>query len=272
VHVQFLEIYGEDIRDLLDPTKTSKVTIRETAEGEVFVSGAREEVVSSAAQMMKTLDDGTRHRMTASTLMNMSSSRSHAIFTVFLEHTIHTSAVVTMGALGADATSTNGTNGKGTNGPSLASLSSDQAGQMDTHPTSDGPQTMHSREIRRCKFTFVDLAGSERAKRTGAQGQQLKEGIDINKGLLALGNVISALGDDTKRGKVHVPYRVSKITRILQVRGVGEMSVGVMSVFRVTVTVTGILAVSMFAVVTAVTDTVHSYSQYNRSRNHRYCQ
>ena len=216
VHVQFLEIYGEDIRDLLDPTKTSKVTIRETAEGEVFVSGAREEVVSSAAQMMKTLDDGTRHRMTASTLMNISSSRSHAIFTVFLEHTIHTSAVVTVGNLGIENTS----GGKGSNGPLLSS-SSDHNGQTDTTATAasaeDGPsQTMHSREIRRCKFTFVDLAGSERAKRTGAQGLQLKEGIDINKGLLALGNVISALGDDTKRGKVHVPYRVSKITRILQ--------------------------------------------------------
>lgn len=71
-------------------------------------------------------------------------------------------------------------------------------------------------EIRKSKFHFVDLAGSERAKRTGAQGVQLREGIDINKGLLALGNVISALGDDTKRGKVHVPYRDSKLTRILQ--------------------------------------------------------
>jgi DNA repair exonuclease SbcCD ATPase subunit len=71
-------------------------------------------------------------------------------------------------------------------------------------------------EVRKSKFHFVDLAGSERAKRTGAQGHQLKEGIDINKGLLALGNVISALGDDTKRGKVHVPYRDSKLTRILQ--------------------------------------------------------
>jgi kinesin family protein 4/21/27 len=77
VFVQFLEIYGEDIKDLLDHTKTSKVTIRETAAGEVFVSGAREEVVNSAAQMMKTLEDGTRHRTTASTLMNQSSSRSH---------------------------------------------------------------------------------------------------------------------------------------------------------------------------------------------------
>lgn len=72
-------------------------------------------------------------------------------------------------------------------------------------------------EVRKCKFRFVDLAGSERAKRTGAQGTQLKEGIDINKGLLALGNVISALGDDTKKGKVFVPYRDSKLTRILQV-------------------------------------------------------
>jgi hypothetical protein len=72
-------------------------------------------------------------------------------------------------------------------------------------------------EVRKCKFHFVDLAGSERAKRTGAEGIRLREGIDINKGLLALGNVISALGDEQKRGKVHVPYRDSKLTRILQV-------------------------------------------------------
>lgn len=71
-------------------------------------------------------------------------------------------------------------------------------------------------EVRRSKFHFVDLAGSERIKRTKAQGVQLKEGIDINKGLLALGNVISALGDEQKRGRVHVPYRDSKLTRILQ--------------------------------------------------------
>lgn len=42
------------------------------------------------------------------------------------------------------------------------------------------------------------------------------QGVDINKGLLTLGNVISALGDDTKRGRVHVPYRDSKLTRMLQ--------------------------------------------------------
>ena len=63
------------------------------------------------------------------------------------------------------------------------------------------------------KFHFVDLAGSERAKSTGATGDTFKEGVNINKGLLALGNVIASLTDPTKHG--HVPYRDSKLTRIL---------------------------------------------------------
>jgi kinesin family protein 4/21/27 len=79
------------------------------------------------------------------------------------------------------------------------------------------------------KFHFVDLAGSERLKRTGATGDRAKEGISINCGLvracavgyhvhtlqLALGNVISALGDVSKKAS-HVPYRDSKLTRLLQ--------------------------------------------------------
>jgi hypothetical protein len=75
--VQFIEIYGEDIRDLLDHTKTSKVTIRESVNGDVFVSGAKEEFVGSTVQMAKALEDGSRHRITASTKMNATSSRSH---------------------------------------------------------------------------------------------------------------------------------------------------------------------------------------------------
>lgn len=65
------------------------------------------------------------------------------------------------------------------------------------------------------KFHFVDLAGSERLKRTNAQGERAREGIAINSGLLALGNVISALGDEARRS-THVPYRDSKLTRLLQ--------------------------------------------------------
>ena len=64
------------------------------------------------------------------------------------------------------------------------------------------------------KMHLVDLAGSERLKRTKAEGARLKEGIDINKGLLSLGNVINALAE----GKAHVPYRDSRLTRMLQVR------------------------------------------------------
>jgi hypothetical protein len=69
--------------------------------------------------------------------------------------------------------------------------------------------------LRSSKLQLVDLAGSERAKRTGAEGERMREGIEINKSLLALGNVISALGDQAKRGQF-VPYRDSKLTRILQ--------------------------------------------------------
>ncbi|MFN9900135.1 MAG: hypothetical protein ACK55Z_15365, partial [bacterium] len=65
------------------------------------------------------------------------------------------------------------------------------------------------------KFHFVDLAGSERAKKTGAVGATLKEGININKSLLVLGNVISALSEEGKKGNF-VPYRDSKRTRLLQ--------------------------------------------------------
>ncbi|XP_026314864.1 chromosome-associated kinesin KIF4-like isoform X2 [Hyposmocoma kahamanoa] len=64
------------------------------------------------------------------------------------------------------------------------------------------------------KFHLVDLAGSERIKKTKASGERLKEGVKINQGLLALGNVISALGDGTNRS--FIGYRDSKLTRLLQ--------------------------------------------------------
>ncbi|KAG4943633.1 hypothetical protein JHK85_048279 [Glycine max] len=75
-------------------------------------------------------------------------------------------------------------------------------------PTNDSSDEDMGEEYLSAKLHLVDLAGSERAKRTG---------IHINKGLLALGNVISALGDEKKRKEgVHVPYRDSKLTRLLQ--------------------------------------------------------
>lgn len=64
------------------------------------------------------------------------------------------------------------------------------------------------------KFHFVDLAGSERLKKTGNKGSAMREGININMGLLALGNVIQSLTSEKK--SKHIPYRDSKLTRILQ--------------------------------------------------------
>lgn len=124
---------------------------------------------------------------------------------MFLEHTIHTS--------------TASSNPVGESEEETVEMTQAYKTDEDSDAAQDkGDQKItHSKEVRRCKFHFVDLAGSERAKRTGAQGQQMKEGIDINKGLLALGNVISALGDESRKGKIHVPYRVSKLTRMLQV-------------------------------------------------------
>ncbi|KAG0204908.1 hypothetical protein BGX28_003287 [Mortierella sp. GBA30] len=79
----------------------------------------------------------------------------------------------------------------------------------------DDPEPEGEWIVLHSKFHFVDLAGSERLKRTSAIGDRAKEGISINAGLHALGNVISALGDPSKKAS-HVPYRDSKLTRLLQ--------------------------------------------------------
>ena len=74
--------------------------------------------------------------------------------------------------------------------------------------------------IRVGKLNLVDLAGSERQSKTGATGDRLKEATKINLSLSALGNVISALVDGRPGG--HIPYRDSKLTRLLQVNSVSE--------------------------------------------------
>lgn len=86
-----------------------------------------------------------------------------------------------------------------------------QLGRPATPQDSDGETWVNVTS----KFHFVDLAGSERLKRTAATGDRAKEAVSINAGLSALGNVISALGDPTKKA-THVPYRDSKLTRLLQ--------------------------------------------------------
>ena len=205
VRVQFLELYGEEIRDLLSSSPSSnKLVIRDGVNHnhEPDVVGAIEIKVNNAADAMLCLTRGMLRRVTGATAMNAESSRSHAIMTVIVEQaTLMRSAGGTNIAGRIDGSDGNNTNGEGGGGSSS------------TPPTTNNSQDFESK---RSKFNFVDLAGSERQKRSQAEGIRFKEGIDINKGLLVLGNVISALGDPKKRGKSFVPYRDSKLTRLLK--------------------------------------------------------
>ncbi|KAJ2145992.1 hypothetical protein IW142_002312 [Coemansia sp. RSA 564] len=177
VTVSFLEVYNEDLIDLVARTQSHGVGppifVREDAKGNILWTGVREVRVSSAADALDLLLRGSRERQTGGTRMNEKSSRSHAIYSISLTQTRLRSS------------------------------------DVDGKPHE--PIRLHS------KLHFVDLAGSERLKKTHAVGERQREGISINTGLLALGNVISALGDPNKRGPlVHVPYRESKLTYMLR--------------------------------------------------------
>ncbi|GER49443.1 chromosome-associated kinesin KIF4A [Striga asiatica] len=74
----------------------------------------------------------------------------------------------------------------------------------------------YPKQIIRGKLALVDLAGSERASETNNAGQKLRDGANINRSLLALANCINALGKQQKKGLAYVPYRNSKLTRILK--------------------------------------------------------
>ncbi|KAI8878285.1 kinesin-domain-containing protein [Backusella circina FSU 941] len=179
VKVSFVEIYNEELIDLLNsapPNEKPPVTIREDTKGHIYWTG-------------------TENRATGSTDMNEKSSRSHAIFSVTLKQERYVPS---------------SPNSSRAASPVASKLQSKRVASNANRIPDDGDWI-----ITTSKFHFVDLAGSERLKRTAAEGDRRKEGININAGLLALGNVISALGDPSKRS-THVPYRDSKLTRLLQ--------------------------------------------------------
>lgn len=155
---------------------------------------------------------GTENRATGSTDMNAKSSRSHAIFSVTLKQEKWVpSSTPSQNKASSLATRSNTLSHRHStlNVKALVGQMEKRAGETPTDEEDGEWMVSHS------KFHFVDLAGSERLKRTAAQGDRRKEGININAGLLALGNVISALSDPTKKS-THVPYRDSKLTRLLQ--------------------------------------------------------
>ncbi|XP_041844251.1 kinesin-like protein kif7 isoform X2 [Melanotaenia boesemani] len=172
VRVSYLEVYKEEFKDLLEVETASKdIHIRED-KGNIVLCGVKECEVEGLDEVLSLLESGNTARHTGATQMNPNSSRSHTIFTLYMDQRRGSSRLYGTAA-------------------------------------NSGPQMLSS------KFHFVDLAGSERILRTGNTGERLKESIQINSGLLALGNVIGALGDPKRKGS-HIPYRDSKITRILK--------------------------------------------------------
>ncbi|XP_054270750.1 chromosome-associated kinesin KIF4A-like isoform X1 [Macrosteles quadrilineatus] len=159
VSVSFLELYNEQLIDLLSENKNSTVDLRESNRG-IIIPGLTQKTALTAADVLQCLQQGSENRTTGATAMNAQSSRSHAIFTIYIRQT----------------------------------------------KRSDEDDAMSA------KFHLVDLAGSERSKKTRAEGKRFIEGVNINKELFVLGNVISSLCD----GSAFVNYRDSKLTRLLQ--------------------------------------------------------
>ena len=95
VSCSFVEIHNETLHDLLAPKSDANggVSIMETSEGELMLCGATMVSVSSAQQLREALARGSTRRATGATNMNAQSSRSHAVFTIYLEQTIHHDAV-----------------------------------------------------------------------------------------------------------------------------------------------------------------------------------
>ncbi|XP_077241300.1 P-loop containing nucleoside triphosphate hydrolases superfamily protein [Tasmannia lanceolata] len=172
VKVTFLELYNEEITDLLAPEEISKIVLEEKlkkplllmedGKGGVLVRGLEEEIVTSASEIFTLLERGSAKRRTAETLLNKQSSRSHSLFTI----TIHIKE-----------------------------------------------STPEGEELIKCgKLNLVDLAGSENISRSGAREGRAREAGEINKSLLTLGRVITALVEHLG----HIPYRDSKLTRLLR--------------------------------------------------------
>lgn len=163
VRVSYLEIYNEEVKDLLGKDLSQRLEIKERPDIGVYVKDLTSITCHTAGDMERVTLLGNRNRSTGATLMNETSSRSHAIFSVTIE----------CSDIGPDGKS----------------------------------------RLRAGKLHLVDLAGSERQTKTGASGIRLKEATKINLSLSTLGNVISALVDGKS---THIPYRNSKLTRLLQ--------------------------------------------------------
>ncbi|TRM55301.1 kinesin protein [Schizophyllum amplum] len=197
----YLEIYNETVVDLLAPPSTSGsnvVQIQGTTATDITLTPLREEVITSLKSVTDVLKRGEANRRTASTDWNERSSRSHSVFRVVIESRERSddadreSGRRTPG--GGSGRQTPGMSGRRTPGPKL--------------------QAIGGRSVQTSVLSLIDLAGSEKAT---SDKERTREGKYINTSLLTLGSVIGTLAENAAKNKHdHVPYRNSKLTRILQ--------------------------------------------------------
>ncbi|NXI38346.1 KIF12 protein, partial [Galbula dea] len=177
----YLEIYNEQVRDLLSPEPLSSLPLRWSktrgfyVENQLSIEFESLEAIVSLLLQGPTLT-GSQRRQTSAHALNKHSSRSHALLTI---HIRNRAVSIRFGEV-----------------------------------TSSSPRIHCTCPSKQGTLCFVDLAGSERVKETGSSGQLSIEANNINRSLLALGHCISLLAKP--RGKrTHIPYRDSKLTRLL---------------------------------------------------------
>lgn len=209
LRVSYLEIYNEKIHDLLSTPAQStlgpgapqqeEIKLREDSKRGVYASPLKEEIVQSPTQLLRVIARGDHARRTSSTQFNARSSRSHAVVQIVVESR---ERIPGSGVMGENKRS-----GLLPGGVRVSTLS------------------------------LIDLAGSERAAETK---ERRTEGSHINKSLLTLGTVIARLsGDKDKDGKPtdkdgkHLPYRDSKLTRLLQGALSGDSLVSILCTIQI---------------------------------------
>jgi len=216
LRVSFMEIYNEVVNDLLTapemssqnnsvPPSAPSIRIFESKKEGVIIRGLKEEIVTSYQDVIGFLNAGEKRRHIGQTSANKESSRSHSVFRLTVESRQRVARKSSNGQLASDVASSGG--------DSIAS-------SVFAPGPSCGP-------VRVSTLSLIDLAGSESIKNTGSTGTRKKEGQYINKSLLTLGHVVWKLAElSTKKSEggsisnnldtTHIPYRDSKLTRILQ--------------------------------------------------------
>ena len=201
LRVSYLEIYNEEIRDLLvDPiigSPAPKIMLREDKKHGVYASPLKEEIVQSPTQLLAVIDRGVKARQTGTTQYNLHSSRSHAVVKIVIES--------------RDRANVPGANNK--------------------------RAALVAGGVRVSTLSLIDLAGSEKA---ADSKQRRTEGSHINKSLLALGTVIARLSESKGKGGSagdkdgrHLPYRDSKLTRLLQPALSGDSLISILCTIQI---------------------------------------